>query len=89
MKNKSLVFVCAVLLLAGCSGKTGVETNSDRKIVDGKITGKIGEEFILQLDSGDLININSRKYKMEDYVGKQIKAEGMYSGSTLYIDQID
>ncbi len=89
MKKQYFVLVFLLLFMMGCNSSTSEETGTNRKIVSGKITGKIGEEFILQLENGDLININSRKYEMSNYIGKDIKAEGMYSGSTLYIDKMD
>ncbi len=80
-----LAFSC---LLLACS-KPEVEPKVDaKKIYSGTITGKIADEYILKTEDGELINVNSRNIKLEDYLNKNIKMEGMFSGSTFYGDKV-
>lgn len=76
------------MVFSGCSSASSNENNDPKKIHIGIITGKIGDEYLLKTKTGELINTNSRVIKLEEYINKDAKFEGMYSGDTFYVDAV-
>ena len=81
----SLVLCFSVLFLTGCQTK---QTTSDPTVTKvGVIQAKSGDYYIFN-SSGDLINITSTKYNLDDYLKKNISITGQYSGDTLYVGSL-
>jgi len=79
------------LMLGGCGGtkisdQTKIEENVITKV--GIIQTKWGDEYILSTSDG-LVNVTSTKINLDDYLKKNIKVTGMFSGSTLYVDDVE
>jgi len=91
-KIKILIGVMMVgLMLGGCGGtkisdQTKIEENVITKV--GIIQTKWGDEYILSTSDG-LVNVTSTKINLDDYLKKNIKVTGMFSGSTLYVDDVE
>lgn len=73
------------LMLGGCS--LGKPQESAVVEMMGTVKTKVGDEYIF-MTNGELKNITSNKVNLDQYVGKEIKVKGMYSGSTLYVDEV-
>lgn len=75
------------LLLGGCTTK---QADLGSKIVtkEGVVQTKIGDEYVLKTDS-ELVNMASNKVDLDNYMKKEVKVTGMFSGSTLYVDEIE
>jgi PBP1b-binding outer membrane lipoprotein LpoB len=84
IKKYFLVLVIS-LLLGGCS--LGQTQKSAIEEMTGTVKTKVGDEYVF-MTNGELKNITSNKVNLDQYVGKEIKVKGMYSGSTLYVDEI-
>jgi len=56
--------------------------------ISGVIQNKIGDEWLFLKNDGEVVNVTSQKIDLSSYVGQNIKATGMFSGSTLYIDEV-
>jgi len=81
--KKGLFVLVISLLLSACGAKTAdlvVEKS-------GEIKAKMGTEYLLNTSEG-IVNITSNKINLDDYMKKQVNVKGMYSGSTLYVDEI-
>lgn len=76
-----------VLVIAGLLSSCGNGTTEQTQTRSGIIMGKMGSEYILQT-SDDTVNITSTKVNLETYMKKQVEVKGMFSGSTLYVDEI-
>lgn len=93
MKFINLFWAIAItgMLLGGC-GSTRVidQTKIEENVVTktGIIQTKSGDEYILSTSDG-LVNVTSTKINLDDYLKKNIKVTGMFSGSTLYIDEVE
>lgn len=89
--KKIIVTLVLGLLLGGCGVTTAKP--ADQKLQEnvvtrtGTIKAKVGEEYVLATKEG-LVNITSNKMKLDDYMKKPITVTGMFSGSTLYVDEI-
>ncbi len=82
----TLVLMFSGLFFGGCQTK---ETNSDPVVVKmGIIQAKSGDYYVFN-SSGDLTNITSTKYNLENYLKKNIKITGEFSGDTLYVNKIE
>ena len=80
--------IISVISLGGC-GRIKTETNLSRLVTkSGTLSTKSGDEYLLITDEG-IVNITSTKINLDDYLKKQIRVTGMYSGSTLYVDEIE
>lgn len=82
--NKILVLGLVGLILGGCGGTT---VNSGQVIKDGTIKAKIGNEYVMMVGE-ETINVTSEKVNLDQYLKKPIEVKGMYSGSTLYVDEV-
>lgn len=89
--KKYLIIACLIISatsLGGC-GSTKTETNLSREVTkSGTLSTKSGDEYLLVTDDG-IVNITSTKIILDNYLKKQIKVSGMFSGSTLYVDKIE
>ena len=81
------------MILSGCDTTTPkdeielMETNVVN--ISGVIQSKLGDEWLFLKEDSETVNVTSQKIDLTDYVGKNITATGMFSGSTLYIDKIE
>jgi len=83
---KKHIFVLVVAVLLGGCGLGQTEKSAIEEMT-GTIKTKVGDEYVF-MTNGELKNITSNKINLDQYVGKEIKVKGMYSGSTLYVDEI-
>jgi hypothetical protein len=51
------------------------------------VTTKIGDEYLLKTND-EIVNMTSTKVDLDDYLKKEVTVTGMFSGSTLYVDEI-
>lgn len=80
--------IISVIIFGGC-GRIKTETNLSRLVTkSGTLSTKSGDEYLLITAEG-IVNITSTKINLDDYLKKQIRVTGMYSGSTLYVDEIE
>lgn len=82
--KKIILTVFLAIILVGCGKSEDVNSQVSKS---GLLKSKIGDEYVMVVD-GDLVNVTSQKYDLNEYMGKNIKVEGMYSGSTLYVDEM-
>jgi hypothetical protein len=73
------------LFLGGCGSQ---DTNNATVTKEGLLRTKIGDEYLLD-NNGDMTNLNSNKVNLDDYLKKNIKVTGQFSGSTLYVDKLE
>jgi len=85
MKKIIVVLLVFGFVLSGC-GATDKNTGIVEK--EGKILTKSGEEYVMQVGE-EMINITSTKVDLDNYLKKDIKVKGMFSGSTLYVDEVN
>lgn len=74
------------LIFSGCQTKQATVQNLNVEKT-GTLQAKIGDEYLLNTPDG-MVNINSTKLNLENYLKKKIKVSGQFSGSTLYIDNV-
>ena len=90
-KGIILVLVFIGLTLSGCSLGT---TNSDdvmdkgRVEIRGQLSTKVGNEWVFIKDGGEVVNVTSQKIDLGQYEGQIVTLDGMFSGSTLYVDSV-
>ncbi len=84
------LIVVAALGLGGCGKDEGLNNTTDNGMVEkeGVLKMKSGDEYLMNTDEG-IINITSNKVNLDELIGKSIKVKGMYSGSTLYVDEVE
>jgi len=77
------VLLFSVFFLGGCQSTT------KNSIVEktGQIITKSGDEYIMKIND-DMVNVTSQKVNLDNYLKKNIKVSGMFSGTTLYIDSV-
>lgn len=81
------------LMLGGCALPTGKQESAETKLQQnvvtksGELKMKSGDEYLLSTDEG-IVNITSNKVNLDNYLKKKIEVTGMFSGSTLYVDEI-
>lgn len=76
------------IILGGCQ-KGAINSELREAVVkrEGMIVAKSGEEFLL--DTGEeIVNLTSNKINLDEYLKKRVAVEGMFSGSTLYVDEL-
>lgn len=78
------MFCCSVFL-SSCGEAKKVESGVVTKT--GTVTMKSGIEYLFKTDEG-IINMASNKVNLDSYLKKKITVTGMYSGSTLYVDEV-
>ena len=85
--KKIFLILTTMILLSGCGT---VSNKMENNVVSkqGEIKTKVGEEFLLSTEDG-IVNITSNKVNLDNYLKKKVKVEGMFSGSTLYVDKIE
>jgi len=93
MKNMVVVVFLTAFIFGGCTQKNSASDN--QKVVEenivqktGEIKTKIGDEYLLST-SEEIVNITSNKDDLDNYLKKKVRVEGMFSGSTLYVDKIE
>jgi hypothetical protein len=87
------VLLLATFILGGCTlsqTKVSTEQKLQENVVTkvGTISTKSGDEYLLVTSDG-IVNITSNKVNLDNYLKKQIKVTGMFSGSTLYVDKLE
>ncbi len=85
MKKIFLILLFSVFILSNC-GST-VQTNAT-VTKTGTLTIKSGEEYLLKTDDG-IVNMTSIKINLDNYMKQKITVTGQFSGSTLYVDEIN
>lgn len=91
MKIIFLGLVLSTLLLSGCG--TSVKQTTTEKIQQntvtkvGIISAKAGDEYLLSTTDG-IYSMASNKVNLDSYIKKKVTVTGMFSGSTLYVDEI-
>lgn len=91
--KKTLIIAALVLgmfSLGGCgSQNTATEKVKSATVTkEGMLTVKSGENYLLSTESG-IVNITSTKVNLDNYLKKKIKVTGMFSGDTLYVDNLE
>jgi len=86
MIKKVILLMLITVMLSGCGAKIA-NTNSGQVTKTGVIKMKTGEEYIMQVGQ-DMVNVASQKINLDDYLKKEVEIKGMYSGSTLYADEV-
>ncbi|MFA6603032.1 MAG: hypothetical protein WCT01_04490 [Candidatus Shapirobacteria bacterium] len=82
--KKLFVLILAGLIMGGCGGTA---VNSGQVTKEGTIKAKIGNEYVMMVGE-ETINVTSEKINLDQYLKKPIEVKGMYSGSTLYVDEV-
>lgn len=85
--KKIVLVVMMSLFLSACGS---AEQNNIKDLVvekSGEIRAKMGTEYLLNTPEG-IVNITSNKVDLDSYMKKTVTVKGMYSGSTLYVDEI-
>ena len=79
--------MAAAIVLAGCGM---VATPAKVQIIsrEGILKLKSGDNYLLQTGDG-IVNITSTKVNLDNYLKKNIKAMGMFSGDILYTDTVE
>lgn len=91
--KKAIVIVGLVLTsltLGGCGTAQQATTSQfEQQVVErtGTISTKTGEEWLLSTNEG-IVNMTSNKVNLDNYLKKKVTVKGMFSGSTLYVDEI-
>jgi hypothetical protein len=81
----SISLCFSILFLSGCQTKQTVSDPTVTKV--GIIQVKSGDHYVFS-SAGDLINITSTKYNLDNYLKKNISITGQYSGDTLYVGNL-
>ena len=82
------IVILSGLTLSGCSKESEVVLMEDNVVVmEGEIKAKSGDEYVFY-NGNETVNITSNKVNLDDYMGKNIEVSGMFSGSTLYVDEV-
>lgn len=75
----------AGLILGGC----GATVNKGSSITNKKgIVKTKTEDGYVFISNGETMVITSNKINLNNYLNKIIEIKGMYSGSTLYVDEV-
>ncbi len=84
------LIVMGALGLGGCGKDESLKNTTENGLVEkeGVLKMKSGDEYLMNTDGG-IINITSNKVNLDELIGKSIKVKGMYSGSTLYVDEVE
>ena len=87
LKKISLTFILifSLFFLGGCQSGS---TKSAIVEKTGQIITKTGDDYIMQV-GGEMVNVASQKLNLDNYLKKNIKVSGMFSGTTLYIDSLE
>lgn len=78
------------LLFAGCGTAQQATTQQfEQQVVEktGTITLKSGNVWLLSTADG-IVNMTSTKVNLDNYLKKKVTVTGMFSGDTLYVDEI-
>jgi len=54
----------------------------------GIIQTKVGNEYLLKTND-EIVNITSNNVELDSYMKKPIRVKGVFSGSTLYVDEVE
>ncbi|MBU1117804.1 hypothetical protein KKD37_02465 [Patescibacteria group bacterium] len=82
------VMIFSVIGLSGCGSQKTESTIQSTKTREGLLQMKSGDEYLLSTSDG-IVNITSNKVNLDNYLKKNIKVKGMFSGSTLYVDEVE
>jgi len=90
-KKVILLMLLMAVVLGGCSlggSQTGGEIGGLPSTLTGTIlTNKGAGAFVMQTDAG-LVEVHSGNVALDNYVGQKVSVSGEYSGTTLYVDEI-
>jgi hypothetical protein len=84
------IFLFSSLFLSSCGQTISNQEKINNNIVSktGTLTMKSGDEYLLSTSDG-IVNITSNKVNLDNYLKKKITVMGQFSGSTLYVDEIN
>lgn len=82
--KKYLLILFLSLFLSACGSAKTADLVVEKS---GEIRTKVGDEYLLNTDEG-IVNITSNKVDLDAYLKKNVTVKGMFSGSTLYVDEI-
>lgn len=83
--------VVSSLVLGGCGTARRASTEQiEQSVIEkkGTVTVKLGKEWLLGTSDG-IVNMTSTKVNLDNYLKKMVTVRGMFSGSTLYVDEIE
>ena len=80
--------VVASFSLSACGSQKNETTVSTIVTKEGTLTIKSNDVYLL-LTADGIVNLTSNKVNLDNYLKKKIKVTGMFSGETLYVDEID
>jgi|CXWL01.1.fsa_nt_gi PBP1b-binding outer membrane lipoprotein LpoB len=82
----------ASIFFGGCSAPTPTPVQTQTETPDVTLTGTViqaGNRFSLSSTGKPPVELDSRKVKLVNYVGKTVSVTGQYSGTTLFVDKIE
>lgn len=93
-KLSLLLFILSTSLsLGACTPTTKTSpTSLETESPDVTLTGNLiqaSTRFSLTSTGKAPVELDSRKVKLVDYVGKTVSVTGQYSGTTLFVDKIE
>jgi len=80
--------ILSAISFGGCGSAKQTNTVETLVTKEGMLTIKNGDVYLLSTADG-IVNITSNKVNLDDYLKKEIKVEGMFSGDTLYVDKLE
>ena len=79
--------MAAAIVLSGC-GMVATPAKVQTISREGLLKLKSGDNYLLQTSNG-IVNITSNKIDLDNYLKKNIKVTGMFSGDILYTDTVE
>lgn len=80
--------ILSIFCLSGCGSEKTPSEISATVTKNGTLTVKNGDVYLLSTENG-IVNITSTKVDLDSYLKKKISVTGMFSGDTLYVDEIE
>lgn len=97
MQNKVMVPVIlflGIFLAGGCvpgGGQTSeAEVSSVNQTRQGVLSQGVGPGlYVLQVSPGVIVELHDGNVSLAEYVGQSVKVTGQFSGTTLYVDEVE
>jgi hypothetical protein len=84
--KRIIVVLLASFMLGACSlGGDGAEVV---QTLSGQLLGT-GSGYVLMTGDGQTVSLESNVVDLNEYVGGTVSVTGQFSGSTLYVDEVD
>lgn len=88
MKRNLVMIILVSIFLTGCTTTSNTANNGQITTLNGVIlSGNPGGGWVLQTDDG-IKEIHDGNASLEGMVGNEVEVSGMYSGTTLYVDEV-